>query len=100
MNKLMPFLLTLAISISLRAQSGPCVVPGRGHFQVHVGTAGLFGVFAHDHLIESQKTEGCVKLDAKDIANSSVRLVFAASGMKVLDPSESAKDRATVQQTM
>jgi len=76
------------------------VIPARGHFQVHVGAGGLFGAFAHDHLIEAQKIEGCVKLDAKDPTMSALKIVFQTSGIRVLDPSESAKDRATVQQTM
>ena len=32
-----------------------CVMPGQGYFRIHVGTAGLFGAFAHDHSIEARK---------------------------------------------
>ena len=42
---------------SIIAADGPCVIPGRGHSQIHVGTAGLFGTFAHNQLIESEKIE-------------------------------------------
>ena len=46
---------------------GPCVIPNRGHFQIHTGAAGLFGAFAHDHLIEAQKIDGCATVDPKDL---------------------------------
>ena len=82
------------------AQNGPCVIPNRGYFRVHVGTGGLFGAFAHDHLIEAQKVEGCAVLDAKDLTHSSIKLTFPAAGVRVMDPNESEKDRATVQQNM
>ena len=93
-------LLGALATFPLSAQSGPCIISGRGHFQIHVGTGGLFGAFAHNHLIEAQQIQGCVKLDEKDLTQSSLQLTFAVSGIRVLDPSESAKDRAAVQQTM
>jgi polyisoprenoid-binding protein YceI len=100
MKRVLFTLACLLTPVSFTAQNGPCVIPGRGHFQIHVGTGGLFGAFAHNHVIEAQKIEGCVKLDAKDPTMSSLKLTFQASGIRVLDPSDSAKDRATVQQTM
>ena len=66
MKRIFFTLACLLSPISFNAQSPPCVIPARGHFQVHVGAGGLFGAFAHDHLIEAQKIEGCVKLDVKD----------------------------------
>jgi polyisoprenoid-binding protein YceI len=95
------FLITLLFSGHVvQAQNGPCVIPGRGYFRIHVGTGGLFGGFAHDHLIEAQKVEGCAVLDAKDLTHSSIKLIFPATGVRVMDPKESEKDRATVQQNM
>jgi polyisoprenoid-binding protein YceI len=85
---------------ALHPQDGPCIIPNRGYFRVHVGTGGLFGSFAHDHLIEAQKVEGCAVLDTKDLTHSSIKLTFLASGVRVMDPNESEKDRATVQQNM
>src|SRR5439155_9280486 len=82
------------------AQNGPCVVPGRGHFQIHVGTSGLFGGFAHDHLIEAQKFEGCAAIDSKDLTHSSIKLNFVTAAVRVIDPKESAQDRMKVQKTM
>lgn len=82
------------------AQNGPCVVPGRGHFEIHVGTAGVFGAFAHNHVIEAQKIEGCASIDSTDPTRSSIKLSFPTASLKVIDPKESAEDRAKVQKTM
>jgi polyisoprenoid-binding protein YceI len=77
-----------------------CVVPGRGFFRVYAEAGGLFSVFAHDHLIEAEKIEGCAAVDLQNPAQASVKLSFAAGGLKVRDPKESAEDRAKVQKTM
>jgi|SRR5215470_11419403 len=82
------------------AADGPCVIPGRGHFYIHTGTSGLFGAFAHEHLIEAQNVEGCAVIDSNDLTHSSIKLSFATADIHVLDPKESAKDRAKVQSTM
>ena len=94
------FLIALFAGQAVHAQTGPCVIPNRGYFRIHVGTGGLFGSFAHDHLIEAQKVEGCAVLDAKDVTHSSIKLIFPAANVRVMDPKESEKDRATVQQNM
>jgi polyisoprenoid-binding protein YceI len=99
-SRLSLILLALFAGNVVQAQNGPCVIPGRGYFRIHVGTGGLFGSFAHDHLIEAQKVEGCAIIDAKDPTHSSIKLAFPASGVRVMDPNESEKDRATVQQNM
>jgi polyisoprenoid-binding protein YceI len=77
-----------------------CVVPGRGHFQIHVGTAGVFGAFAHDHLIVAQNIEGCTSIELDDLARSSVKLTFSTASLKVIDAKESAEDRTKIQRTM
>ena len=79
---------------------GPCIVPGQGYFRIQVGTGGLFGSFAHNHLIEAQKISGCATIDSRDITRSSIKLTFPTMDLKVIDPKESAKDRAQVQKTM
>jgi len=99
-SPLLVALLTLLFVQSSHAQTGTCVIPGRGYFRIHVGAGGLFGAFAHDHHIEAQKVEGCANVDAKDLTHSSIKLTFAASGVRVMDPGESAQDRATVQENM
>ena len=93
-------LAALFVSNAVQAQNGPCVVPDRGFFRIHVGTSGLFGAFAHNHLVEAQKVEGCAMLDTRDLTHSSIKLVFQSANLHVIDPGENAKDRATVQQNM
>ena len=100
MKRALFILTTLLTTLSLNAQNGPCVVPGRGYFRIRVGTGGLFGAFAHNHLIEAQKLEGCASLDTRDLARSSIKVTFAASGVRVMDPGESDKSRAEVQHNM
>jgi len=82
------------------AADGPCVIAGRGHFQVHTGTAGLFGAFAHDHLIEAQKIEGCAVINSSNLTQSSIKLTFTTADIRVIDPKESASNRAKIQKTM
>ncbi len=95
------FILTqLLIATNVFASYGVCVMPGRGHFQIHVGTAGLLGGLAHNHLIEAEKISGCAVIDPRDPAHSSIKLDFPASNIRVIDPKESEKDRAEVQRTM
>jgi polyisoprenoid-binding protein YceI len=84
----------------LAAADGPCVIPGRGHFYIHTGTAGLFGAFAHDHLIEAQKVEGCATVDPKEVINSSIKLGFPTASLRVIDPKESDSNKAKIQKTM
>jgi polyisoprenoid-binding protein YceI len=90
----------LITAASAAAADGPCIVPGRGHFQIRTGTSGLFGVFGHDHLIEAQKIEGCAVVDGADPRRSSIKLTFTAADIRVTDPKESASERAKVQETM
>lgn len=96
---LMTLLVFAMVSPGLRAEN-ICVQPGKGFFRVHTETGGLFGVFGHDHLIEATKIEGCANVDPRNLAQSSVKLTFAASELRVMDPKESAEDRAKVQKTM
>src|SRR5438045_3352119 len=96
MKRTIIFIAALLASYTNSAQNGPCVVSGRGFFRIHVGTGGVFGAFAHDHLIEAQKVEGCAMLDARDLTHSSIKLSFEAAAVRVMDPKENAKDRATV----
>jgi len=93
-------LAAVLISTTALGTEGPCVVPGRGYFRVHAGAAGIFGVFAHEHFIEAQKVAGCDAIDSKELTHSSIKLNFTAADIRVIDPKESAKDRAQVQKTM
>ena len=90
----------LFMATNVFGADGPCVIPNRGHFQIHTGTGGLFGAFAHDHLIEAQKIEGCASIDPQNLQRSSIKLEFPTADIRVIDPKESDKDRAEVQKTM
>src|SRR5579862_3641870 len=100
MKRLFLLLLILLISENLPAAEQHCVVPGRGHFRIHVGSGGLFGGLGHEHLIEAQKVTGCATIDSNDVAHSSVKLEFSTTDIRVIDTNESQKDRAEVQKTM
>jgi len=98
MKRLVFMLMTLFVTNTAEAMQVPCVVSSKGYFRIHVGTGGLFGGFAHEHLIEADKIEGCATIKRGDFAHSSIKLAF--SKLRVIDPKESAKDRADVQKTM
>ena len=93
-------LVSIVFAVPFYSAPGPCVVPERGYFRIHVGTGGLFGGFAHEHLVEAQKIAGCANLDPSGPTHSSLKLVFTTANLRVIDPKESAKDRAEVQKTM
>ena len=100
MKPLLVILFSLVFVTSGAGADNPCLLPGRGHFYIHTGTAGLFGVFAHDHVIEAQKIEGCAVIDSTDLMHSSIKLTFTTADIRVIDPKDSANDRAKVQKTM
>ena len=100
MKRILFILAWMLIAITVFAADGPCVIPRRGHFQIHVGTAGLFGAFAHNHLIEAESIMGCATIDSNDITHSSIKLDFPAAGIRVLDPNEKPADRSEVQKNM
>jgi polyisoprenoid-binding protein YceI len=92
--------LTLLLAQPSPAATQACVIPARGYFRVHVGTAGLFGGFAHEHLIEARTIKGCAEIDTASLPHSSIRLVFTTADLHVLDPKESDSNRAEIQRNM
>jgi polyisoprenoid-binding protein YceI len=93
-------LLVLFVCPAILSAENVCVLPARGFFRIHADAGGLFSVFAHDHLIEAAKIDGCANVDARNLTQSSVKLTFATNQVRVMDPKESADDRAKVQKTM
>src|SRR6266705_4079237 len=77
-----------------------CIEPGKGQFLILVGSSGLFSMFGHDHTIEAKEISGCAEINGTDLTRSPVELTFPANKIIVLDPKDSANDRAKVQQQM
>jgi polyisoprenoid-binding protein YceI len=92
-------LYTTAPATAAKAEN-VCSIPGRGFFRVYADAGGLFSVFAHDHVIDAGKIEGCATVDLQNPLTSSVKLTFLTAELHVLDPKENAEDRAKVQKTM
>jgi polyisoprenoid-binding protein YceI len=76
------------------------VVAGESQMSVHVGTAGLFKMFGHDHNIEVKGISGSVDWDENDPAASRFVLEVDASSLVVADEELSEEDRAQVQSDM
>ena len=93
-------LVCLFSNLSSAIAQNACLISGRGYFRIHADAGGLFGAFAHDHLIEAQKIEGCAAMDSQNPARSSVKVTFQTSGLRVLDPKEKPEDREKVQMNM
>jgi polyisoprenoid-binding protein YceI len=104
MKAVMAVLIALAVVGSIAGSAAgtekACVVEGRGHFHIRTDAGGLFGAFAHEHLIEAQKIEGCAAIDSSDLMRSSIKLTFKTANIRVMDPKESESTRSKVQETM
>jgi polyisoprenoid-binding protein YceI len=100
MRRLLFLLASIMTATGAFGADGPCIVSQRGYFRIHVGTGGVFGAFAHNHLIEAQRITGCASVDPKDVTHSSIKLTFTTADLRVMDPKESEKDRGEVQKTM
>jgi polyisoprenoid-binding protein YceI len=76
------------------------VVSGESRMTVHVGTAGLFKMFGHEHEIDVRELAGQVDWDPDAPESSRFRLEVEASSLTVFDQELSEKDRAQVQSDM
>ena len=76
-----------------------CVDSASSRFDIHVGSAGLFSAFGHDHSIAAKDIKGCAEIDWTRLEQSSVTLTFVTAAITVLDPKH-PKDRPEVQKTM
>src|SRR5215472_8890265 len=100
MKTTLVLLLSIVFAVRAHPAPGPCIVAEGSYFRIHVGTGGLFGGFAHEHLIEAQKIDGCANIDSSGPAKSSIKVIFPTANLRVIDPKESDKDRAQIQKTM
>jgi polyisoprenoid-binding protein YceI len=76
------------------------VVAGESRMSVHVGTAGLFKMFGHEHNIAVKGLTGTVDWDPDAPAGSRFVLEIDASTFVVSDEELSEEDRAQVQSDM
>jgi polyisoprenoid-binding protein YceI len=76
------------------------VAADKSRMSVHVGTAGLFKMFGHEHNIEVRGLAGRVDYFAEAPENSRFVLEIDAASLKVADEKLSEKDRAQVQSDM
>lgn len=89
----------LLLAVSPATAERLCVDPQNSKFSIHVDTGGAFGAFAHNHTVEAHDIKGCANIEWTKLEQSTVELVFASSGVKVMDP-DHAKDRPKVQEAM
>ncbi len=64
--------------------------------KIHVGKAGLFSAFGHDHEISAPIADGSIQ----NCEAPSVALRIEAGKLRVVDPGEPEKTRASIEQTM
>lgn len=76
------------------------VVAEESRMTVHVGTAGLFKVFGHEHNIQVKGIAGRVEWNPEAPASSRFTLEVDAASLTVADEELSEKDRAQVQSDM
>lgn len=73
---------------------------GASAVTVHVGRAGVFSFFGHEHAVVAAAFEGEVVADAEDVGRSRVSLAFRASELRVTGKGEPADDVPKVQAKM
>src|SRR2546423_5888320 len=86
--------ITAALLGTLNAQSVRQIDPGRSKVIVHVGKAGMFSAFGHEHEIAALVFAGSLR------GQEAVEFAADARQMKVADTDVSEKDRAEIQKTM
>ncbi len=69
--------------------------PVNSRITIHAYKTGMFSFAGHDHVIEAPIASGQV-----DESEKTVTLVIETKNLRVLDPDESEKNRAEIQQTM
>jgi polyisoprenoid-binding protein YceI len=93
-------MIAIAVSPALLAQTRYRVQSDQSRLEVHVGTAGLFKMFGHDHVIEVRRFTGAVDWNGESPETSKFSLEIEAASLTVADEELSEKDRAQVQSDM
>ncbi len=88
-------------SLALRAAPRTYSVdPAKSHVTIHVGKTGAFSFAGHTHVVNGPIESGTIDVDPDSPEQSQVRLVIAASALKVSPQGEPAGDVPKVQQAM
>ncbi len=88
--------MVLALALPAMAQVR-AIDPARSTVTVHVGKAGMFSAFGHEHEVRGPIAQGSVQASAAD---PKVEVVVRTADLKVLDPGIKESDRAEIQSTM
>jgi len=91
---------TLASSTSWTQSATYRVVAAESRIDVHVGRAGLFKVFGHDHIIRAGSFTGTVEWDTSEPEAARFVLEVDAASLSVVDDGLSDDERASVQDRM
>lgn len=86
--------LLLAFRLPAAAQVR-AIDPARSTVTIHVGKAGMFSAFGHEHEVRGPIAQGSV-----DPSAGTVEVMVRAGELKVLDPEVKEADRAEIQATM
>ncbi len=84
--------LTVPAAAQVRA-----VDPTRSSVTIHVGKAGMFSAFGHEHEVRGPIAQGSVQASGAD---PKVEVLVRSADLKVLDPGIKESDRAEIQSTM
>ncbi len=87
-------LLALALPAAAQVQA---IDPARSSVTIHVGKAGMFSAFGHEHEVRGPIAQGRV---AASGADPKVEVLVRTAELKVLDPGIKESDRAEIQATM
>jgi polyisoprenoid-binding protein YceI len=93
----------LALLFALLQASGSghyTVDGGASRVSIEVGKAGLLKLAGHEHTVTAEGLSGEVVVDTAAVERSSVRVVFAATAVRVTDSEGPADDVPKVQATM
>jgi polyisoprenoid-binding protein YceI len=93
--------LVLAAALAARAGGARAYrLDPASRFEVRTKTAGLFGAFAHEHLIRAVAPRGEVTSDPASPGACGVRVTVAATTLEVADPGVDAEDRKKIDATL
>lgn len=90
----------VALALFPRSAAGYCekqsVDVRHSWVRIHVGKAGIFSAFGHDHEISAPVAEGALQ----NCEAPAVMLRIEAGKLRVVDPGESERTRESIEQTM